>query len=116
MSNTSGGSGSSGGSPPAGGGRGSQQQRRQRAGQQGQQRSRYRSGQGPNKSSTAGRPAAKKFTGKEDGLGDEFVYFYTSGREATDQFARTSEEVTRYCSTKYKSGADVSRSLDDGTK
>jgi hypothetical protein len=57
----------------------------------------------------------KKFTGKEEALGDEFVYQHTEGRDATDQYARTTEEIIRYSSTKYKNGGDVERSLADGT-
>lgn len=62
---------------------------------------------------TPRRPQPVKFTGKEDGLGDEFIYQLTSGRDATDQYARTTEEIIRYSSTKYKNGADVERSLSD---
>jgi hypothetical protein len=40
----------------------------------------------------------KKFTGKEEDLGDKFVYQYTDGWEATDQYARTTEEIVRYTS------------------
>ena len=62
------------------------------------------------------RPQAKKFVGKETELGDEFVYQHTSGRDASDQYARTTEEIVRYSSSKYKNGGDVERSLADGTK
>jgi hypothetical protein len=58
----------------------------------------------------------KKFAGKEEGLGDEFVYQHTDGRDATDQFTNSTEEIIRYSSTKYKNGADVGRSLADGAK
>jgi hypothetical protein len=61
------------------------------------------------------RPQPKKFTGKEEALGDEYVYQHTDGRDATDQYARTTEEIIRYTSTKYKNGGDVERSLADGT-
>jgi hypothetical protein len=60
------------------------------------------------------KPQPKKFTGKEEGLGDEYVYQYTDGSEATDQYTTTTEEIIRYASTKYKHGADVERSLADG--
>jgi hypothetical protein len=42
------------------------------------------------------------------------VYQHTSGREATDEYATTTEEIIRYSSSKYKHGADVERSLSDG--
>mmetsp|Transcript_10500 Transcript_10500/g.17381 ORF Transcript_10500/g.17381 Transcript_10500/m.17381 type:complete len:245 (-) Transcript_10500:48-782(-) len=58
----------------------------------------------------------KKFSGKEEGLGDEFVYQHTEGRDATDQYTRTTEEIICYSSTKYKFGADVERSLSQGSK
>jgi hypothetical protein len=61
------------------------------------------------------KPQPKKFTGKEDGLGEEYyVYQYTNGREAMDQYTKTTEEIIRYVSTKYKHGAGVERSLADG--
>jgi hypothetical protein len=59
-------------------------------------------------------PQPKKFTGKEEGLGDEYVYQHTEGRDATDQYSRTTEEIIRHTSTKYKNGRDVERSLSDG--
>jgi hypothetical protein len=62
------------------------------------------------------QPPAKKFTGKEEGLGDEFIYQFTDGWEATDQYARMTKEIVRYVSTKYKHGADVEISLVDGAK
>jgi hypothetical protein len=85
---------------------------------------RRRSGQwGPGRSGNARgqerapqRPTIKKFIGKEGGLGDKYVYQLTSGTEASDQYARTTEEIIRYLSTKYKRGGDVERSLTDGTK
>lgn len=61
------------------------------------------------------RPQPKKFTGREESLG-EFVYQHTDGREASDQYSVTTEEIIRYSSTKYVKGADVERSLDDGSK
>jgi hypothetical protein len=61
------------------------------------------------------QPAAPKFIGKEDGLGNEYVYQLTTGNEASDQYAKTTEEIIRYLSTKYKRGGDVERSLADGT-
>jgi hypothetical protein len=57
-----------------------------------------------------------KFIGKEESLGNEFVYQHTDGRDASDQFTTTTEEIVRYSSTKYKSGADVERSLANGVK
>ena len=42
------------------------------------------------------------------------MYQHTSGREATDEYATTTEEIIRYSSTKYKHGADIERSLSDG--
>ncbi len=63
------------------------------------------------------RPPVKKFAGKEEGLGDEYVYQHTNGREASDQYAVTTEEIIRYIATKYRDGgADVERSLSDGMK
>ena len=70
-----------------------------------------------NRGNSGDRPPTqkpKKFTGKEESLGDEFVYQHTDGRDATDQYARTTEEIIRYSSTKYKNGGDVERSLADG--
>lgn len=61
-------------------------------------------------------PASKAFTGKEESLGGEFVYQHTNGREASDQYSTTTDEIIRYSSTKYKNGADVERSLSDGEK
>jgi hypothetical protein len=58
----------------------------------------------------------KKFVGKEDNLGDEYVYEYTVGREASDQYISTTEEIVRYWSTKLKNGGDVERSLSSGTR
>ena len=60
------------------------------------------------------RPQPKRFTGKEDGLGDQFVYQHTEGRDTTDQHAKTTEEIIRYSSTKHKNGGDMERSLADG--
>jgi len=57
----------------------------------------------------------QKFIGKETELGDEFVYQHTAGRDASDQYTRTTEEIIRYSSSKYKYGGDVERSLADGT-
>jgi hypothetical protein len=57
-----------------------------------------------------------KFTGKEEGLGDGFVYQHTDGREASDQYASTTEEIIRYVATKYKMGSEVGRCLDDKKK
>ncbi len=67
-------------------------------------------GRGGNRGRFSGRgrdaprppPQVRRFTGKEDGLGDEYVYEHTDGREASDQYAVTTEELTRYTSTKYK--------------
>ena len=39
------------------------------------------------------KPPAKKFTGKEDGWQEEFVYQLTSGNEASNQYARTTKEL-----------------------
>jgi hypothetical protein len=62
------------------------------------------------------KPIQKGFTGKEENLGDEFVYQHTVGREASDQYSTTTDEIIRYSSTKYKNGADVERSLSDARK
>ena len=62
------------------------------------------------------KPVTKRFVGKEESLGDEFVYQLTTGSEASDQYARTTEEIVRYTSTKYKQGGDVERSLSDGVR
>jgi hypothetical protein len=72
--------------------------------------------QGRGGSTTPQRPVPRKFIGKEESLGDEFVYQHTDGREASDQYTTTTDEIVRYSSTKYKNGADVERSLGDGTK
>jgi hypothetical protein len=89
---------------------GTQQSQSQRNNQRGGSRGRFK----PQQQQL--QPPVKKFVGKEEGLGDEFVYHYTDGREATDQYARTTEEIVRYVSTKYKHGADVERSLADGVR
>jgi hypothetical protein len=62
------------------------------------------------------KPIIRKFVGKEESLGDEYVYQLTSGNEASDQYARTTEEIVRYTSTKFKRGGDVERSLTNGSK
>jgi hypothetical protein len=59
-------------------------------------------------------PQPKKFTGKEEGLGDEHVCQHTEDRDATDQCSRATEEIIRQTSTKCKNGGDVERSLSDG--
>ena len=61
-------------------------------------------------------PLLKKFIGKEEGLGDEFVYEHTEGHLACDQFQTTTEEIIRYSSIKFKNGADVERSLSAGAR
>ena len=72
---------------------------RQRDSQQGRgNRGRSNRGYGGDRSQQHPRP--KKFTGKEEGLGDEYVYQHTNGRDATDQYARTTEELIRYTSIK----------------
>jgi hypothetical protein len=53
----------------------------------------------------------RRFTGKEESLGNEFVYQHTDGREASDQYSSTTDEIIQYSSTKYKNGADVGRKL-----
>jgi hypothetical protein len=58
----------------------------------------------------------RHFTGKEAGLGDKYVYQYTDGREASDQYSATTEEIIRYSSSKFHQGADVERSLDNKMK
>jgi len=62
------------------------------------------------------KPVSKTFTGKEEGLGAEYVYQLTLGTEASVQYARTTTKIIRYMSTKYKSGGDVERSLTDGVR
>ena len=89
----------------------SQQGQRNRQRSANQARFRNRSGDGALKA-----PQPKKFVGKEEGLGDEYVYQHAAGRDAADQFARTTEEIIRYTSTKHKNGADVERSLADRVK
>jgi hypothetical protein len=37
--------------------------------------------------SSGRKPLPKKFTWKEEALGDEYVYQYTEGRDATDQYS-----------------------------
>jgi hypothetical protein len=59
-------------------------------------------------------PQPKKFTGKEEGLGDEHVCQHAEGRDVTDQHSRTIEEIIRHASTKCKNGGDVGRSLSNG--
>jgi hypothetical protein len=78
-------------------------------------------GGGRGRSSSRGRdrlqrPPSKKFVGKEESLGDEFVYQHTTGREASDQYTSTTDEIIRYTCTKYKNGDDVGSSLADETK
>jgi hypothetical protein len=62
------------------------------------------------------KPISKAFVGKEEGLGDEYVYQLTSGNEASVQYTRTTAEIVRFTSTKYKNGGDVERSLTDGVR
>ncbi len=86
----------------------------------GQRRQRHRRNQGGRGSNSRdehqNKPVVRTFIGKEGGLGDEFFYQLTSGNEASDQYARTTEEIVRYTSAKYKQGGDVERSLADGIK
>ena len=79
-------------------------QRRHRGGNRGGNRG---GRQMNNRDTPQQRPSMKKFVGKEDGLGEEFVYQLTSGNEASDQYAKTTEEIIRFTSTKYKQGGDV---------
>jgi hypothetical protein len=44
------------------------------------------------------------------------VYQHTTGREASDQYASTTDEIICYACTKYKIGDDVRSSLADGTR
>jgi hypothetical protein len=81
------------------------------SGQRRRNRGRNNSGSGESQ-----KPPPQKFTGKEDSLGDEYVYQHTDGREASDQYASTTEEIIRYASTTKKNGADVGRSLANGIK
>ena len=71
-------------------------------------------GRGQDRSRVA--PQVKRFTGKEESLGDEYIYEHTDGREASDQYSVTTDELIRYSSTKYKNGADVGRSLFGGAR
>jgi hypothetical protein len=81
------------------------------SGQRRRNRGRFNSGSGGSQ-----KPPPKKFIGKEESLGDEYVYQHTDGREASDQYASTTDEIIRYTSTSYKNGADVGRSLAEGIK
>ena len=62
----------------------------------------------------APKPHVPKFKGNKEALGDEYVYDMTKGREAGNQYTKTSEAIIRYTSNKYKNGGDVERSLDEG--
>ena len=76
--------------------------------------SRNRSGSGQPRGESSPKPAAKKFVGREEGLGDTFVYQITSGSDASDQYTKTTEEIIRFSATKYKNGGDLERTLTDG--
>jgi hypothetical protein len=65
---------------------------------------------------TGSTVTAKVFVGREADLGSEYVYAYTDGRNASDQYTRTTEEIIRYASVKYSNGGDVERSLSSGKK
>ena len=71
-------------------------------------------GSEPRRAESSLKPATKKFVGREEGLGDAFVYQITSGSDASDQYTKTTEEIIRFSATKYKNGGDVERSLTDG--
>uniref|UniRef100_A0A6U5LIK2 Uncharacterized protein n=1 Tax=Grammatophora oceanica TaxID=210454 RepID=A0A6U5LIK2_9STRA len=66
-----------------------------------------------NRSKAPSAPATPKFTGKEAGLGEEFVYSLTEGPQAGNQYRKTTDEIIRYCGVKYvgKGGEDVVVSL-----
>jgi hypothetical protein len=38
-------------------------------------------------------PQLEKFTGKEESVEDEFVYQHTAGREPSDQYSTTTDEI-----------------------
>jgi Reverse transcriptase (RNA-dependent DNA polymerase) len=88
-------------------------QQQQPSGNQGGRNRSKGGGSGPRRTESSPKPATKKFVGKEEGLGDEFVYQVTSGSDASDQFAKTTEEIIRFTATKYKNGGDVERTLTD---
>jgi len=48
-------------------------------------------------------------------LGDEFVYHYTDGQLATNQYTLTTTEIIRYVGREYSNGTDLEQSLTDGT-
>ena len=87
-------------------------QQQQPSGNRGRNRNKV-GGSGPRHTESSLKPATKKFVGKEEGLGDEFVYQVTSGSDASDQFTKTTEEIIRYSATKFKNGGDVERTLTD---
>ena len=62
------------------------------------------------------RPPPTRFVGKEESLGDTYVYQLVSGREATDQYSQTTNEIIRYTSLKFINGDDVEESLTLGAK
>ena len=64
-------------------------------------------GSEPRRAESSLKPATKKFVGREEGLGDVFVYQITSGSDASDQYTKTTEEIIRFSATKYKNGGDV---------
>ena len=64
---------------------------------------------------TAGlKPTMTRFVGKEEGLGAAFVSQAMVGNDASDQYAKTTEEIIRYATTKFTHGCDVEQSLTDG--
>ena len=67
---------------------------------------------GRHRSDGAAKPHGPKFTGKEAGLGDEYIYSYTEGPQAGNQYRKTTDEIIRYVGGKYKSNPeDVVASL-----
>jgi hypothetical protein len=60
----------------------------------------------------AQKPQPKKFTDKEESLGDEFFFQHTDDRKTSDQHATTKAEITTWFSSmNFTSGADVECSL-----
>ena len=61
----------------------------------------------------SGKPAIEKLVGKEEDLG-RFIYQLTSGKDASDQYMKTTEEIIQFTASKFKSGGDSKHSLFNG--
>jgi hypothetical protein len=71
--------------------------------------------EGPTVAAKTGRRhhSSRSSLGKKKSLGDEFVYQHTDGRDASDQYSTTTEEIIRYSSTKYNNSADDTGDAND---